>query len=191
MLNTRFAVIIAFKATMYAIMMVAFSHNSFSLEVPKICVVDVQKVIENSIFVQNLKKSIAEVKKEVQHDLQKKELELKALERSLVDQKGKLSDVDLKRKSDEFKQRLTDTQRIAQEAKHFIDQEYASQMQKILEDISHTVKNIATDHSVDIVLSSAHQVLYAKQNLDLTDLVIKKLNSKITSSKISKPKYKL
>lgn len=146
----------------------------------KIGVVDVQKVIENSIAVQSLKKSISTVKESAQKELQKKELELKEIEKFLIEQKGKLSEIELKKRKDEFQQKLTNTQRISQEQKHAIEQNYAEEMQKVYNALSNVIKNIAQEREIDIVLSMVPQVLYAKQHMDLTDLVIKRLNTQIT-----------
>ncbi len=150
----------------------SFSENN----VKKIGIVDIQFILENSIAIQNLKKKLGEINDKIQSDLSKKELELKNIEKYLVENKGKISEEKYNQEIALFNKKVADAQLMSREAKAKLESIHSEEMQKINQDLQKVIKDTLDEKDFDLIMPSV-SVLHSKESLNITDLIIKKFNS--------------
>ena len=111
----------------------------------------------------------------------------KAIEKAKADlekQSSVLSPDARKAKEEEMERMLRDYQRLVADSQNEVKKKEGELTNDILKDLRAIVQKIGEDEGYTLILESAEgQILYAKKEADLTEVVIKKFNESRAKSK--------
>jgi outer membrane protein len=163
-----------------------FSNISFYAvaENNKIAVVDIQQVLEESTAAKDVKSQIKEKRDHYQTEITTEEDKLRQAEKKLSEQRAVLSKDAFEQKTEEFKEKLIVVQREVQEKRANLDSLLTNSLGKIQKSVFEIIEDISKEEGFDIAIPTS-QILYANEKLNITTEVLKRLNKKMPSLKIS------
>jgi len=145
----------------------------------KIGYVDLQKALNMSTAGQKAKEEISGKFKSYQDELNSRQDELKKLKEDLEKQSILLSEDARAAKERDFQRKLKDFQRFAKDVEEELQQKDSFHTRQILEQLQEIIADIGKAEGYTVILERTESsVLYGDPNVDLTDRVIKQLNSK-------------
>ena len=154
-----------------------FSSAAFAIE--PVYVVDMQKVISESIAGKAAKNDIEAELKKREGALSKTQNDLKAMKAELDSQSSVLSKEALKAKQEALILKDKEFQKTYQENREALAKKNNDSIGKIVTEIDAIVKKIAKDKEYRLVLEKDQRVvLYVADEYDITDAVLKQLNDK-------------
>jgi Skp family chaperone for outer membrane proteins len=163
--------------------MLALPLGAYAEGERKIAIVDVEAVLERSVAVENIKKSINSISEQMQAELSAKEAELKATESELISQRGILPEEEFNQKVADFNKRVSLIQQDMQVKKTSIERAHTAALSEIHKNILSIISELSKKYGFDVVLPSA-QVLYAEDSLNITLEVIGLLNNRLRAVKV-------
>lgn len=144
-----------------------------------IAVVDVAKVISESIVGKAARNNVEAEAKKREQPLEKLRLELKSEGEGLAKQASVMSAEALKQKREKFQQKEEDFRRKIQEEQQEVVKRNNEEMGRVVSQIDEIVAQFAKEGGYRYVLENDRQtVLYARPDLDLTSKVIEALDAK-------------
>lgn len=145
----------------------------------KIGFVDLQKALNMSTAGQKAKEEISGKFKSYQDELTSRQEELKKLKEDLEKQSILLSEDARAQKERDFQRKLKDFQRFAKDVEEELQQKDAFHTRQILEELQEIISTIGKKEGYTVILERTESsVLYGDESVDLTDQVIKELNSR-------------
>lgn len=145
-----------------------------ALAADKIAYVDLQKAL-------NLSKAGAQAKSEISDLVKKYEGEFKTMQEGLLQKKGELekqaallSDSAKADKEREYQKEVRDLQRFQKDVKDELQQKDAEYTKRILNELFDILQKMGKDGGYTMILEKNEgAVIYASENIDLTDELIK------------------
>lgn len=150
----------------------------------QIAVVDVQSILESSIAIAGVRKSIDVISEDIQKYLATKELEFKKIEDELIKKRGILSEQAFEKEINSFNIKVSDAQKQMQAKKAKLEQAHAAAITKVHEVTMEIINELARKYNFNIALPSS-QVLFATTDLNITSEVITLLNARLKSVKVN------
>lgn len=141
-------------------------------------VVNVAKIMQTSKAATSVREQMQTKQKSFQAELDAKEKALLAEDQALVKEKGSADKAAFEKKVKAFREKAATEQRAVQGKKAQLDKSFAAALEEIQKNVLDIVKQVAAEKKLNLVVSSA-QVLYADTALDVTDEVLKRLDSKL------------
>lgn len=141
-------------------------------------VVNVAKIMQDSKAATSVRSQLQAKQKSFQTELDSTEKDLLAEDQSLVKQKDKVEKDAFDKKVKAFREKAATAQRQVQEKKGQLDKAFAASLEEIQKNVLDIVKQVSAEKKLTLVVSSA-QVLYGDPSLDITDEVLKRLDSKL------------
>lgn len=151
----------------------AESNNS------KIAVVDVQQIVRNSLAAKDISAQIEKKRLAYQAEITKQEDELKKKEQELAKQRAVLSPEAFEQKMKEFKGQVAEVQRNVQQRRSELDHAYGNALSQIQKSVQGIISKLSEEKGFDIAIPTS-QILFAKKELDISDDVLKRLNTELT-----------
>jgi len=140
----------------------------------KIGFVDLQKALNFSAAGKSAKESISKKVKEYEKTIEDKKSELKKLKDELDKQAVLLSEQARSEKERDYQQKLKDFQRFTKDIQEELQRSDADYTRQILEKILKVVGEIGKKEGYTVILEkSESSLLYADDNIDMTEAVIK------------------
>lgn len=152
--------------------------SSSALSSQKIAMVDVQKIIDNSLAVKEIRTKIDVINISLQKEFLNTEEELKKMENSILKRKDLLSSKDFQNEILRFNESVTNSQKITQEKKIRLEQAHAKAISLVNITAMEIIHSYAIKNNFDIVMPST-QVLYASETLNITKYILNVLNKKL------------
>lgn len=150
----------------------------------RVAIVDVQSILEGSMAIKNLRNKVEKINQKIQEDINIKEAEFKPMEESVMKERSSLSEDEFEKKVSEFYEKVTEVKKEIQSKKARLEQAHAEAMSKIHELTITIISELAEKYSVNLVIPSA-QILYAKDNLNITSEVTFILNERLKEVQIN------
>lgn len=142
-------------------------------------VVDMQKVINDSIAGKAARNDMEGEIKKKEGALQKMQNDLKSMKEDLDKQSALLSADALKGKQDTFAKKEREFQRAFQDNREDLGKRNNEAIGKIVKEIDAIIKDLAASKGYQLVVEKDTRfVIYADPEFDITDQVIKALDSK-------------
>jgi outer membrane protein len=142
-------------------------------------VVDVQRVVTESELGKKAKANVeAQVKKE-EASLKKMEIDLKALRGDIEKQRAILSGAALEKKADELRKKERDLKNEFEDRRNALVKKNQAEVGRVVSEVDKVIKELAEKEGYRFILEKDPRVVvYAGPSLDVTEKVIKLLNSK-------------
>lgn len=162
----------------------ATSKSSSKLD---IAVVDVRRILRESLATRAIRPQMEKLKKDYQDRFRKQENELRAANQDLHRQRTILSPEAYEAQRKAFQRRATAVQREVQAAQQQLDRALARSMGKVHRALQLIVAKYAEEKRVKLILPKSG-VLLMETRLDITDEILKRLNGKLPTVKVELPK---
>lgn len=143
-------------------------------------VVNIGKIMQASKAATSVRSQLQAKQKSFQADLDAKEKALYAEDQALVKQKDSADKAAFEKKVKDFRAKAATEQRQVQEKKAQLEKAFAGALEEIQKTVNDIVKQVATEKKLNLVVS-ASQVLYTDPALDITDEVLSRLDSKLST----------
>ncbi len=148
-----------------------FTGTAFSLNVS---VVDVQKALnecEAGKSAKQILEKTMQVKKEI---IERKKAELEKLRKELS--KKDLKESERSKKEAMYETKVKELQNFIGKAQEEVSAKTSEYQNNILKGLIDTIKKIAEQKKIDLVIEAHSGIIYFKPTMDLTDEVVKKYN---------------
>lgn len=157
------------------------------LKAPTIAVVDVQKILQESTAAQGVQKAIESQRETYQKEISSLEEKLRTAEGELRKQQTILSADAFAGKRRDFEKQVADVQRTVQTRKRALDTALTDSMNQVQKTMVDLISEVAKEQGANVVLAR-HQVVLVETNLDVTDVVLDRLNKKLPKVAVTIPK---
>lgn len=169
-----------------AIALAATFIPAFANAETKIGVVDIQKIMRESLAAKDLQEQLEKRKNEFQSEITKQEQQLQKEDKALAEERGVLSADAFEKKRNSFKTKVDDTQRKINSRKVKLETGYANAINQIQNKVLGIVESIAKDKSLTLVLPFS-ETLYADNSMNISEEVLKKLDKELPKINLSVP----
>ena len=152
-----------------------YSGLSFAADAPKFGSVDIQKLLNESDAGKKAKADLESLIKSKQTAINDKEKTVEKLKADLEKQTSVLSADARKGKEDELEKQIREYQRLVQDSQAEVKKKEAELTDAILKDVKDLIDKIGEQEGYALIVEKS-MVIYASENTDITDLVMKKFN---------------
>jgi outer membrane protein len=166
------------KYAFIALLATALLAASPALADTNVGVVNIGKIMKDSKAATSVRNQLQAKQKSFQNELDSKEKALLAEDQALVKQKDSADKAAFEKKVKEFREKAAKEQRGVQEKKAQLDKAFTAALEDIQKNVLDITKQVAGEKKLNLVLSNT-QVLYTEDALDITDEVLKRLDSKL------------
>ncbi|MDB9746034.1 OmpH family outer membrane protein [Candidatus Pelagibacter sp.] len=169
-----------FFLSIFAII-ILFTNQVFSEQ--KIAFIDMDRVISTSKSGSSILKQLTDLNNKNLDFLKKEEKKFKEKETKLISQKNVISETDFKNKVDELKSEIKDYNQNRNKMLADFNKLKVDNTNNLLKLINPILVKFSNDKEISIILQKKDLVV-AKTQLDITDEVIKIVNSEVKELKI-------
>ena len=145
---------------------------------PSLAIIDIQKILRDSIAVKSLSKKIEAQRGKYRDELREKEVKIRNADQELTRQRSVLSAEAFASKRKELEERISTLQREVQERKKNLDQLFSKGMSQVQNELLKVAKMIAEERDLDLILSKA-TVVIVKPKFDITNEALRRLNANL------------
>jgi len=138
--------------------------------------VDLDRVSRQAIPVQKAISHIEKTLRPKQNEIEKKMEELDLLKLRLRRQRSLLSEEEIKRRQEKIKRLEDEIRQMTEEVNRFLDRMETERLGPAYDIVIKAIKNIAERRGIKVVLPS-EMIIYATPEADITEQVIKELNT--------------
>ena len=149
----------------------------------KVAYLDMKFVLNNSKAGKGAQDFLQKSFKENQKKFLDEENELKKKENDLLAQKTILTKKEYQKKSDDLRKKVIDYQLQRRATLEKITSQRAEARQKLLEKLDPIMKTYIKENDISLIIDRKN-VLMGNTNLDITDIVVEKLNKELPSLSI-------
>jgi len=154
---------------------------------PLTAVIDIQRILRESTAAQSVRSQLDERRGKLRDEFAKLENELRSAEQELERQRSVLSADAFEEKRHAYERRVGDAQRKADTSRRQLDNAFQGALKQIQTAMLQVAEGVAQQMNLDLVLPRS-QVIFVAQDLDITDPVLKGLNAKLPSVKLTEGK---
>ncbi|MGB8276049.1 MAG: OmpH family outer membrane protein [Alphaproteobacteria bacterium] len=151
---------------------------------PITAVIDIQKILRESTAAQSVRSQLDERRGKLRDEFAKLEDELRGAEQELARQRSVLSADAFEEKRQSYEKRVADAQRRADISRRQLDDAFQTALKEIQTAMLEVAEGVATQMNLDLVLPRS-QVIFVNKDLDITDQILKGLNAKLPSVKLT------
>ncbi len=154
----------------------------------KIGVIEVQRIVADSAVG---KESLARVQKlqaAKSEELSKRQKELRDLEQKIQEQGKSLSEDAMEKLQKDYQAKALDLKRFQDDAQRELEEIQRKELKTLEDRVLPVIQAVAKEQGYQLVFNKYQSgLLHAEDSVDLTDAVIQKFNSQITSAPAAKP----
>ncbi len=156
---------------------VGYKFVGYQPQSTKAAIIDSDKVINESLALQNIQQQIKEQNSRLQQEF---ESELEKLKPS-KEEFELLSEEAKKEKTEQFNKHTVNTRDNYAKKMLHLEESYRDAVESVFNKIKEVAKKTAEKNNIDLVLfiSKKNQVLYSMDEVDLSDVVLNNINKKI------------
>lgn len=154
---------------------------------PVVAVVDIQKIMQDSSAAKGIQAAIESQRDQYQKEITGLEEKLRNAEQELRKQQTVLSADALGKKRKEFESQVADVQRTVQNRKRALDTAMGDSMGAVQKTMLEIIADVVREKGANVVLAR-HQFVIVDTKLDITDIVMDRLNAKLPKVAVTIPK---
>ena len=153
---------------------------TYALAEQKVAFLDMKFILNNSKAGKEAQDFLKEKLKKSQTEFKKTETDLKTIEKDLLSKKTILTKEEYKKKSDELRKKVMDYQTKRNSIAQNIGKIRAEAKQKLLKNLNPILKDYMGEAGISIIVDKKNVVI-GDQTLDITNQIVKKLDTKLPS----------
>jgi outer membrane protein len=191
--------LLSFSLLLFLLAGAGFSTQAYSQEAPppdvnkqnpalviNLAVMDVEQILRQANVVKDIRGQVNKYRNALQADIQKEEEELRNANQTLARQRTIMAPEAFAEERKKFETRLANVQRKLQESKQNLENTHLAAMRKVEKAMGEVVKEITEEARLILILRKGQVVMSAK-DMDITAVVLERLNKKISSIKVDPP----
>ena len=151
---------------------------------PVTAVIDIQRILRESTAAQSVRKQLDARRGKLRDEFAKLENDLRAAEQELQRQRSVLSAEAFEEKRQAYARRVDEAQRKADISRRELDSAFQEALKQIQTAMLEVAQDVAQRMNLDLVLPRS-QVIFVSQDMDITEPVLKGLNAKLASVKLT------
>ncbi len=159
-----------------------FFYSSISNS-SSIVYIDIDYIIANSLIGKSATNQIDNKKKKFENELDLLEKKIKEEDEIISSQKNILSESDIKIKVDKLNEKINDYKKRTQNINKEINNNKIYATSQILENLKPILSKYSDENKIDLILQKKN-IIIGKNNLNITEDIIKLLDKKIKTIKI-------
>jgi outer membrane protein len=152
---------------------------TFNANASGIGILDVEKIVKESSAMRDIQGKVSKKQDEYQKEVTKKQAALEVEQKRIESKKTVLSKEALDKEAVAFEKKVDDLKTFVDKKQNSLKKASLEGMSKVNDKIKDIIADIAKDKDLDVIVPAA-QALYYKDELDITEEVLGKLNKKIT-----------
>jgi Skp family chaperone for outer membrane proteins len=152
-----------------------------ALVAPTIAVVDMQRVVLESAAGKTIQTQLDAERRKIRDQLAKLQDELKSGENELKRQRSVLQQDAFNEQVQAFQRKEADAQRIQQDRQEAFTKGQNDAVNVVLDNMKDVVQQLANERRIGLVLRKEVAITMSDKNMDITDDVIQRLNTKLPS----------
>lgn len=156
---------------------------SFNANSAGIGVLDVEKIVKESSAMRDIQKKVSKKQEDYQKDVTAKQTALETEQKNLEKRKNVISAEAFEKEAKPFEKKVDDLKEFVDKKQNSLKKASLDGMSKVNDKIKDIVADISKEKELDVIIPAA-QALYYKDELDISDEVLKRLNKKITKVEI-------
>lgn len=149
-----------------------------------VAIVNIQKIMRESLAAKSASDQLKAKQEQFANDIKGKEAALKKEDEELAKQRSVLAPDAFEQKVHTFREKAAGIQRDVQGKQVQLNKAYNSALGEMQKTIVEIIAGMASEKGFKVAIPS-NQALYADPSLDITDEVLKRLNSKLTKITIN------
>jgi outer membrane protein len=151
-----------------------------------IAVIDIQVVMRDSTAAVGLRQSIEDRRMAYQKEIGDLEEALREREKSLTQQRNVLSPELFGERERQFQKEVASLGRLVEARKRQINEAMGGAMQTIQGQLTQVIEEVVAERNLALVLPRS-QVVFSAEPLEITDIVLERLNQRLPSVPIALP----
>jgi Skp family chaperone for outer membrane proteins len=167
----------------------AHADTSIKLPAPVIAIVDVQRILQESLAAKSVQKQLEAQRSKFQNEIEGEENGLRQAEQTLAKERTTLAAQTYSDREQQLRQRFSTVENHVQERRKVLDQSFSDSMEAVHTALLDVVDKVAHEHGANIVIVK-QQALWTDQPLDMTDEVLKRLDLKLPKVDVATPAEK-
>lgn len=158
------------------------------LQPPTIAVVDAQGLLSSSDAWHSIQRQLNGLQQKFQDEMVSHVERLRGQEQELAKQRQTLSPEEFDRARKQFEQEVAESRQRAQERAHILDTALNEARSKLLDTLGQVVRDVARERGIVLVLHREAVLYRGDPSLDLTDVVLQRLNARLPQVTVNLPK---
>lgn len=167
--------LVAFLLGLFLVTVPAFAQSDDTLSIG---VIDMQRVLRESVAVTRLSEQVEAKRRVYRDELEAGEKVIREADVSLARERGELDEQTYAQRRRSLELDATTLQREFQERMRELDKIFRQSMAQIQQRLTRIAQEAATEHELDLVLAKATVVL-VKPDLEITEEVLRQLNGEL------------
>lgn len=145
---------------------------------PQVYVIDMEKVIADSIAGKAAKANLDDEVRKAEGKLALQRAELERLQADLEKQASLLSPAAMDERREALQRKARDYERSLQDQREAMGKRQANEMKRVVDQVDRVVKELSQSGGYPVIMEKDPRVVvYAAQNIDLTEKVIERMNA--------------
>lgn len=170
------------KITLIVLSILLFHMQAFAYDAKEaskaIAVVDIQKIMKDADAAKSINDQIEKKRSEYQKQISKQEDGLKKEHDDINKQQAVLAKDALENKMKDFNNKVASVQKDIQEKRVSLDEAFSNALGEVQNSLYNIIEEMSKEKQFVMAIPSS-QILYAKDDMDITDEVLKRLNKKL------------
>lgn len=162
----------------------ATSANAADFSIKSVGTVDLKKIVDQSKAAKAAETEVKGLQQKYVNETKTQETALKKKEDQLKGQQKAMSEEAFAKKVQEFRMTIAKEQNEVLKKRKILETAYMKSLELIRNETLKIVAEIAKEKELDVVIAKG-EVLFAKDNYDISDEVLEKLNKRLAKVNIS------
>ncbi|OFX09609.1 MAG: hypothetical protein A3H30_01390 [Alphaproteobacteria bacterium RIFCSPLOWO2_02_FULL_40_19] len=142
-------------------------------------IIDVDKIIKESSAMRDIQSKISKKQDDYQKEVTKKQDALEAEQKRIESKKSVLSADAFDKETRTFEKRVDEFKTFVDRKQNSLKKASLDAMSKVNDKVKEIIADLSKEKEMDVIVP-ASQTLFYKEELDVSDEVLKRLNKKIT-----------
>ncbi|ACI98613.1 OmpH family outer membrane protein [Rhodospirillum centenum] len=155
---------------------------------PTIAIVDAQGLLSASSAWRSIQQQLTALQQDFQAEMNAQITRLRSLEQDLAKQRQTQSAEEFDRARKQFEQEVAESRQHAQERARILDTALNDAKEKLLDMLGQVVRDVAKERGIVLVLHREAVLYRGDPSLDLTDVVLQRLNARLPQVTVVLPK---
>ena len=161
-----------------------FTLLSLNANAANIAVLDVEKIVKESVAMVDIQKKVTKKQEEYQKEVNAKQKELEAEQKKLEGKNTVLAADAFEKEMKKFEGKVEQLKELVDKKQNSLKKASVDAMGKVNDDIKTIIAELSKEKSLDLIVP-AGQTLFYKDEMDVSAEILKRLNKKVTKVNVN------
>jgi outer membrane protein len=160
-----------------------FTLLSFNANAGSIAVLDVEKIVKDSDAMRDIQKKVSSQQEKYQKEVNASQKSLEDEQKKLEGKKTVLSADAFAKEMKKFEDKIDDLKTLVDRKQNSLKKASIDSMGKVNDEIKEIIADLSKEKGIDLIVP-AGQTLFYKDEMDISEEVLNRLNKKVTKVKV-------